>query len=74
MGSGTNNGVRPQCCSLTPLLGSDPVAVGLELRGKRSGQTGSLNLNVVHKTYADGRPMGSGRTHTQPKPKPVSFR
>ncbi len=26
MGSGTNNGVRPQCCSLTPLLGSDPVA------------------------------------------------
>ena len=57
MGSGTNNGVRPQCCSLTLLLGSDPVAVGLELRGKRSGQTASLNLNVVHKTDADGQPV-----------------
>lgn len=32
-GSGTNNGVRPQCCSLTPLLGSDPVE-GHSLRGR----------------------------------------
>lgn len=30
-------------------------SIRLDLRGSRSGQTASLNLNVVHKTYADGR-------------------
>lgn len=29
--------------------------IRLDLRGSRSGQTASLNLSVVHKTYADGR-------------------
>jgi hypothetical protein len=31
--------------------------IHLDLRGNRSGQTASLKLSVVHKTYADGRPM-----------------
>ena len=31
-------------------------SIRLDLRGNRSGQTASLKLNVVHKTYADGRP------------------
>ena len=31
-------------------------SIRLDLRGNRSGQTASLTLNVVHKTYADGRP------------------
>jgi hypothetical protein len=31
--------------------------IRLDLRGNRSGQTASLNLSVVHKTYADGRPV-----------------
>lgn len=30
--------------------------IHLDLRGNRSGQTASLKLSVVHKTYADGRP------------------
>ncbi len=30
--------------------------IRLDLRGNHSGQTASLNLSVVHKTYADGRP------------------
>ena len=30
MNSGRNNGVRPQCCSLTPLLVPDPVAGSME--------------------------------------------
>jgi hypothetical protein len=29
--------------------------IRLDLRGNRSGQTASLKLSVVHKTYADGR-------------------
>jgi hypothetical protein len=33
------------------------LAVSLELRGRRSGQAASLNLNVVHKTDADGQPV-----------------
>ena len=31
--------------------------IHLDLRGNRSGQTASLNLSIVHKTYADGRPV-----------------
>ena len=31
--------------------------IQLDLRGKRSGQTASLKLSVVHKTYADGIPI-----------------
>jgi hypothetical protein len=31
--------------------------IHLDLRGNRSGQTASLKLSVVHKTYADGRPV-----------------
>ena len=31
--------------------------IHLDLRGNRSGQTASLELSVVHKTYADGRPV-----------------
>ena len=31
--------------------------IRLDLRGNQSGQTASLNLSVVHKTYADGRPV-----------------
>ena len=31
--------------------------IRLDLRGNRSGQTASLKLSVVHKTYADGRPV-----------------
>jgi len=30
--------------------------IHLDLRGNRSGQTASLELSVLHKTYADGRP------------------
>ncbi len=57
MGSGTNNGVRPQCCSLTPLLGSDPVGefmgAGGNLCQKASG-TGSINkCRVIKVTLVD---------------------
>jgi hypothetical protein len=31
--------------------------IRLDLRGKRSGQTASLKLNVVHKTDAEGQPV-----------------
>jgi hypothetical protein len=31
--------------------------IHLDLRGNRSSQTASLKLSVVHKTYADGRPV-----------------
>jgi len=31
--------------------------IQLDVRGRRSGQAASFNLTVVHKTYADGRPV-----------------
>ena len=31
-------------------------SIRLDLRGNRSGQTASLKLNVVHRTYANGQP------------------
>jgi hypothetical protein len=50
---------------MVKLTVSDQKAIGhcivskiqLDVRGRRSGQTASFNLTVVHKTYADGRPV-----------------
>ena len=61
MGSGTNNGVRPQCCSLTPLLGSDPVAVCLWLR--TDWDEGIVPLTWVAKGSLRGRPLWTGLVH-----------
>lgn len=30
--------------------------IQLDVRGRRSGKAATFNLNVVHRTFADGRP------------------